>query len=87
MRGKGLQQCIDNYREINLRSIPGKVYAMLFMHRVSWVVGANFHEAQCGFCSGRSTMDAMFVMCQLLNTAQQSKDTQLHFAFIDLINA
>jgi hypothetical protein len=57
------------------------------MHRVNWVVGANLHEAQCDFHFGQRTMHAMFVMCQLLNMAQRNKDTQLHFAFIDLTKA
>jgi hypothetical protein len=48
---------------------------MLPMHQVSRVVGANLHEAQCGFCFGWGNVDAMFVMCQLLSTTQCSKDT------------
>jgi len=66
-KGKGSQQATDNYRGISLLSIPGKVYAMLFMHRTNQVVGANLHEAQCGFRSGRGTVDAMFVLRQLFN--------------------
>lgn len=50
-KGKGSQQSTDNYQWINLLSILGKVYTMLFMHRVSQVVGANLHKVQCGFCS------------------------------------
>jgi hypothetical protein len=66
-KGKGSKQSIDNYRGISFLNIPSKVYAMLFMHQVSRVVGANLHEAQCGFRSGRGTVDAIFVMRQLLN--------------------
>jgi hypothetical protein len=68
-KGKGSQQATNNYRGISLLSIHGKVYAMLLMHRVNQVVGANLHEAQCGFRSGRGTVDAMFVLCQLSNAA------------------
>jgi hypothetical protein len=57
---------------------------MLFMHRVSQVVGVNLHEAQCGFRFGRGIVDAMFVMCQLLSATHCNKDTQLHFVFINL---
>jgi hypothetical protein len=60
---------------------------MLLMHRVNQVVGANLHEAQCGFRYGRGTVDAMFVLRQLSNAAQCSKGTQLHLAFIDLTKA
>jgi hypothetical protein len=31
-KGKGSHQCKDNYRGINLLSIPSKVYALLLMH-------------------------------------------------------
>ncbi len=48
------------------------------------MVGVNLHEAQCGFHIGRGIMDAMFVMCQLLSATHCNKDTQLHFAFINL---
>ncbi len=86
-KGKGSQQATDNYRGISFLIIPGKVYAMLLMHRVNQVVGANLHEAQCGFRYGRGTVDAMFVLRQLSNAAQCSKGTQLHLAFIDLTKA
>jgi hypothetical protein len=68
-KGKGSQQATDNYRGISLLSILGKVYAMLLMHRVNQVMGASLHEAQCGFCFGRGTVDAMFVLRQLSNAA------------------
>jgi hypothetical protein len=61
-KGKGSHQCSDNYRGISLFSIPGKVYAMLLMHRVSRVVEPKLLEARCGFRSGRGTIDAMFVL-------------------------
>ncbi len=44
-KGKGLQQSTNNYRRISLLNIPGKVYAMLLMHRMNQVVGANLHNA------------------------------------------
>jgi hypothetical protein len=61
-KGKGSQQCSDNYHGISLLSIPNKVYAMVLMHRVSKVVELKLLEAQCGFHSGQGTTDAMFVL-------------------------
>ncbi len=69
-KGKGSQQCLDNYHEINLLNIPGKVYAMLLMHRVSKVVEPKLFEAQCDFYSGQGTTDAMFVLHQLASMAE-----------------
>ncbi len=57
------------------------------MHRVSKVVEPKLLEAQCGFRSGQGTKDAMFVLCQLVNMAKLTNNTQLHMAFIDLIKA
>jgi hypothetical protein len=33
-KGKGSHECMNNYRGINLLSIPGKVYVLLLMHRL-----------------------------------------------------
>jgi hypothetical protein len=52
-KDKGSQQSTYNYQGISLLNILGKVYTMLLMHWVSQVVGANLHEAQCGFLFGR----------------------------------
>ncbi len=83
-KGKGSQQCSDNYRGINLLSILGKVYTMLLMHRVSRVVEPKLLKTQCGFCSGRGTTNAMFVLRQLGSMAELTDNTQLHMAFIYL---
>jgi hypothetical protein len=68
-KGKGLHQCIDNYQGIILLSIPSKVYALLLMHRLGQCVGGQLHEIQCGFCGGMGTINAMFVLCELLRWA------------------
>jgi len=83
-KGKGSHQCTDNYQGINLLSIPGKVYALLLMHRLGQCVGGQLHEAQCGFRGGKGTIDAMFVLRHLSGKAQASSNVQLHLAFIDL---
>jgi hypothetical protein len=72
---------------ISLLSILDKVYAILLMHKVSKVVEPKLLDAQCGFCSSRGTIDAMFVLHQLANMAELTNNTQLHMAFIDLTRA
>jgi hypothetical protein len=44
-KGKGSQQCLDNYCGINLLSIPGKVYTMVLMHKINRVVELKMLEA------------------------------------------
>ncbi len=41
-KGKGSHQCTDNYRGINLLSIPSKVYTLLLMHRLRSVWAAIY---------------------------------------------
>jgi hypothetical protein len=81
------ERCVPgNYRGISLLSIPGKVYAMLLLERVSATVEPKLHEAQCGFRPGRGTVDAMFV---LRSVAAKCNEYQccLAQAFIDLAKA
>jgi len=56
---------------------------MVLLHRVSKVVEPKLLEAQCDFCFGRSTTDAMFVLRQLVSMAELTDNTELHMAFID----
>ncbi len=86
-KGKGSQQCSDNYRRISLLSIPGKVYAMLLMHKVNRVDELKLLKAQCDFRSSRGTTNAMFVLHQLASMVELTDNTQLHMAFIDLTKA
>jgi hypothetical protein len=69
-KGKGSQQCLDNYPKISLLNILSKVYAMVLMHRVSKVVEPKLLEEQCGIRSGRGTTDAMFVLHQLASMVE-----------------
>ncbi|CAH8591003.1 unnamed protein product [Dicrocoelium dendriticum] len=68
-KGKGSKQFCTHYRGINLLSCMGKVIARILLDRlVSQVVGPDVAEEQCGFCSGRSTIDMVFSARQLQET-------------------
>jgi len=47
----------------------------------------QLHEAQCGFRPGRGTVDAIFVMRQLMSMCKAAQGAPLFSAFIDLTKA
>ena len=49
----------DNCRGISLLSIPGKVLANILLKRLKQSVEPLLLEAQCGFRSGRGTIDQL----------------------------
>jgi hypothetical protein len=83
---KGEKQHPGNWRGISLLSIPGKVYTLLLLHRVGQQLEGRLHEAQCGFRPGRGTVDAMFVVRQLVAKSREFR-SPLAMAFIDLAKA
>ena len=76
----------DNYRGISLLSIPGKVFAMILLNRVSEQMEATVSEYQAGFRTGRSTTDQMFTLHQILTNSYEF-DVPTHTCFIDLKKA
>ena len=59
-KNKGAKSDCGNYRGIPLLSIAGKILACTLLNRlITSVSENNLSEAQCGFRSGRSTIDMM----------------------------
>jgi hypothetical protein len=83
---KGDPKIAGNWRPISLLSIPGKVYAMLIMHRIAGHIEGRLHEAQCGFRPQRGTTDAIFTLRRIASSCLEHK-TPLALAFIDLTKA
>ena len=56
-----------NYRGISLLSIASKILARILLnrHRNSQITPQALPETQCGFRSGRSTMDMIFSLRQV----------------------
>ena len=83
---KGDPNNIDNYRGISLLSLPGKIFAILLKKRVQTWDEAMLMEEQCGFRTGRSCNDAIFILqglCEL--TSNVGHD--IHTCFVDLSSA
>ena len=72
----------DNYRAISLLSIPGKVFLHILMNRMKDKVERKLKESQYGFRPGRGTVDAIFIIRQIIEKAREKK-IPLNFHFID----
>jgi hypothetical protein len=78
-----VQSCI-NYQGIKLMSHIMKLWERIIEHRLSGVT--NVTENQFRFMLGRCTMDAIFLIRQLMERCrEQNKD--MHMIFIDMENA
>ena len=71
-----------NYRAISLLSIPGKVFCKILLDRIKLRAEDLMSESQFGFRPGRGTVDAIFIVRQLIENANEHK-VPLHFNFID----
>jgi hypothetical protein len=75
-----VQSC-TNYQGIKLMSHTMKLWERIIEHRLRGVT--NVTENQFGFMLGRSTMEAIFLIRQLMKRCREQKK-DLHMVFIDL---
>ena len=85
-KNKGDRSDCNNYRSISLLSIIGKAFARVALARLQTLASRVYPESQCGFRSGRSTVDMIFSIRQLQEKCQEQQ-MPLHIAFIDLTKA
>lgn len=78
----------DNYRGITLLSVVGKVYASVLNARVmKWCERYGvLSEEQAGFRAGRSTVDHIFSVAEVLRLRRNQKK-ETHCAFLDIKKA
>jgi hypothetical protein len=88
-KGKGDPTSADSYPRIALCSILAKVYERMLLNRLSRWWHSTFRSvgSQFGFRLGSSTLDAVFVMRNLINVVCKKHRIPLHAAFIDLRKA
>ena len=87
-KNKGDIKCCDNHRGISLLCIAGKIYARILLNRLIThleVIGL-LPETQCGFRSGRSTIDPCFALRQLQEKCWLH-NRELYLLFVDLTKA
>ena len=84
---KGNRQLCDNYRGISLLAIAGKILARVLRNRlIVHMEHGLLPDSQCGFRSGRGTVDMIFAARQLQEKFQEQYD-DLFITLIDLTKA
>jgi hypothetical protein len=85
-KGKGDRKVTDNYRGISLLSIPGKVYVLIILGRVSSHIDSQLLDSQSAFRKGRGLTDALFTVRMLISKCVEFGQP-LYMAFVDLRKA
>ena len=83
---KGNKTDPSNYWAISLLSIPGKVFSHILLQRIKQKSEEFTKENQYGFRPNRGTVDAIFIVRQIIEKAKERK-VNLHFNFIDFKSA
>ena len=83
---KGDKLNADNYRAIELLSIPRKVFCIILMCRYLLIIEESMNDSQFGFRPGRGTIDVIFIVRQIIEKAREYQ-VRLYIYFIDFKTA
>ena len=79
---KGDRLTCANHRGITLLSIPGKLLALILHRRSVSAIRSRRRIQQAGFMPGRSTIDQIFALRQIIEKCNEHNRT-LYIAFVD----
>jgi hypothetical protein len=83
---KGNREHCKNYRGMNLLYAEYKLYAKIISRRISVISEPLLSEEQNGFRRGRSCMESIFTIQQLLERHREY-NTETYLLFIDYVKA
>jgi len=83
---KGNTQYCENYRGISLLSGAYKLFGKILLGRLAPLVEAQIGDYQCGFRPGRSTVDQIFSVKQIIEKSWEY-GINLHHIFVDFRQA
>lgn len=84
---KGDRKDCNNYRGISLLSIVGKILSRVLLNRLNAHIASQvLPESQCGFRSGRSTIDMVFCLRQVMEKCTE-QNMPLYVVFVDFSKA
>ena len=83
---KGDRSHCGNYRGISLFSIVGKVFADIILQRLKKLAELIYVQSQSGYRSGRSTIDGIFTLRQLMEKSREQR-RNMYIAFVDFTKA
>ena len=85
---KGNPQVCDNYRDISLLSIAGKILAKILLNRLNAHLNKAglIPESQCRFRKDRGTIEMIFTARQLQEKCQE-QNVDIYMSFVDLTKA
>ena len=82
-KNKGDRSDCNNYRGISLLSVVGKVFVRIAQGRLQNLAERIYPKSQCGFRTGRSTVDMIFSVRQL-HAKCRKQIRPLYIAVIEL---
>jgi hypothetical protein len=83
---KGDQRLCNNYRHITLLNVVYKIFSILLHNRLCTMVEHKTGEYQMGFRPNRSTIDNIFMICQIYEKCHEY-NIEPHNAFVDFMQA
>ena len=83
---KGHATICTNYRGISLLSIAYRILSSVLCERLKPFMNKLIGSYQCGFRPGKSTIDQIFTLRQILEKTQE-KQIDTHHLFVDFKDA
>ena len=83
---KGDRSHCGNYRGVSLFSVVGKIFADIILQRLNNLAELIYAQSQSGYRSGRSTIDGIFTLRQLMEKSREQQ-RNMYIAFVDFIKA